>query len=254
MTRLYTLIAYICINIPFVISQQPVGCNQSCPGGKFNQVPYPFGFSSGCEIQLNCTSSGVVLINEFPVEQINSDDLIVTLPTMCGRPVNTLRNLYSKNYALTSASAILMENCTTETSNCYLPVQLPQFRSAIVNCSSVGYGNMSCYVGDVRSNMFLDYGNVTSLGCKFLLTGFVSERIGGVGPPPSMTRAVKLGWWVKGTCDDSCSDDANCTRIVSPVDGSDGYRCKCRNGFNGDGYKSSSGCLPLKGTVYHYLA
>nr|XP_043616245.1 wall-associated receptor kinase-like 14 [Erigeron canadensis] len=194
-----------------------------------------------CEIQLNCTSNGVVLINEFPVEQINSDDLIVTLPTTCGLPVNALCNLYSKN-------------CTTETSNCYLPVQLPQFRSAIVNCSSVGYGNMSCYVGDVRSNMFLDYGNVTSLGCKFLLTGFVSERIGGVGPPPSMTRAVKLGWWVKGTCDDPCSTGADCTRIVSPTDGSDGYRCKCKSGFNGDGYKSSSGCLPLKGTAYHHLA
>lgn len=56
---------------------------------------------------------------------------------------------------------------------------------------------------------------------------------------------IKLGWWVKGTCD--CSDGAECTKIVSPADGSDGHRCNCKSGFNGDGYKASSGCRRLKG-------
>nr|XP_043614756.1 LEAF RUST 10 DISEASE-RESISTANCE LOCUS RECEPTOR-LIKE PROTEIN KINASE-like 2.4 isoform X2 [Erigeron canadensis] len=250
MIKLHTKFFMCCIFIlPFITSQEPTHCIQSCPGGKLTQVPYPFGFSPGCEVQLNCTSNGTVMIDEFPVQEINPDDLVVTLPTTCGRPISSLGRLYSNNYALTSTSAILMENCTDETTNCNLPVPLPQFRSAIVNCSSVGYGNMSCYVGDVRTSMFLDYGNLTSLECKFLLTGFVSRRIGGVGPPPSMTRAVNLGWWVKGAC--NCSDGADCMKISSPTDGSDGYRCMCRSGFHGDGYKASSGCLRgvLCGTV-----
>ncbi|GJU21305.1 hypothetical protein Tco_1154647 [Tanacetum coccineum] len=231
--------------LPCVASQSPIGCNRSCPNGEFNQVPYPFGFSSGCEIQLNCTSNRTVLIGEFPIQQFNSDKLIVTLPTKCGHSADTISHLYSEHHAPMSANAILMENCTEQTTNCMLPVPISQFRTAIVNCSIHGYGNTSCYAGDVRTGMFLDYGNVTGMGCRFLLTGFVSKRVGGIGPPPSMTRAVELGWWVKGSC--NCSDGADCTQIVSPVDGSDGFRCNCKSGLEGDGYKSSIGCQKFKG-------
>lgn len=54
----------------------------------------------------------------------------------------------------------------------------------IVPCKVLGYGNTSCYAGDL-THTFLDYQNVTKLGCQFLLTAFVSERIGGLTVPPS---------------------------------------------------------------------
>ncbi|PWA60627.1 hypothetical protein CTI12_AA380640 [Artemisia annua] len=167
MIKLQNLFIFFFTILPCVTSQSPIGCNRSCPNGEFNQVPYPFGFSSGCEIQLNCTSNGIVLIGEFPIQQFNSDKLIVTLPTKCGRSADTLSHLYGDHYAPMSANAILMENCTEQTTNCMLPVPISQFRMAIANCSIHGYGNTSCYAGDVRTGMFLDYGNLTGLGYPF---------------------------------------------------------------------------------------
>lgn len=61
---------------------------------------------------------------------------------------------------------------------------------------------------------------------------------------------VKLGWWLKGNCD--CSDDAICTEIVSPVDGSAGYRCQCKDGFVGDGYSANNGCQKGKQLVFFW--
>ncbi|PWA60628.1 concanavalin A-like lectin/glucanase domain-containing protein [Artemisia annua] len=244
MIKLQTLFLLSITYLPSIICQIPNNCNQSCPGSGFTQVPYPFGFSSGCEIQLNCTSNHTVSIGQFPVWQFSSDGLLVNLTNKCGRNADALSVFYSENYALKSTNAIVMENCTAQTDNCDLPMPITQFRTVMVPCSALGYGNPSCYAGD-RTRMFLEYQNVTKLGCRFLLTAFVSERIGGLTVPPSAEQMVKLGWWVKGTC--NCSDGADCTKIVSPVDGSDGYRCNCKSGFSGDGYKASSGCRRLKG-------
>ncbi|GJT52517.1 DNA repair helicase XPD [Tanacetum coccineum] len=102
----------IMFGVPFqytLSSQIPNNCNQSCPGSEFTQVPYPFGFSSGWEIQLNCTSNGTVSIGEFPVWQFSSDALLVNLTTKCGRNADALRLFYSENYAPISKNAILME-------------------------------------------------------------------------------------------------------------------------------------------------
>ncbi|GKB83146.1 putative glycerol-3-phosphate transporter 1 [Tanacetum coccineum] len=85
----------------------PNNCNQSCPGSEFTQVPYPFGFSSGWEIQLNCTSNGTVSIGEFPVWQFSSDALLVNLTTKCGRNADALSLFYSGNYAPISKNAIV---------------------------------------------------------------------------------------------------------------------------------------------------
>ncbi|XP_071710272.1 wall-associated receptor kinase-like 14 [Rutidosis leptorrhynchoides] len=230
---------------PSIKSQKPTTCNRSCPGGQLDPLPYPFGFSSGCEIQLNCTSNGSVLINEFPVQEVHSDGLLVSLPAMCGRQVHALAHLYGEHYAPTSTNAILMENCTEQMKNCMIPATMLRTHLEIVNCSDgeVGYGNVSCYSSDI-SQMFLDYTNVTKMGCRYLLTGVATEKIGDSPAVSLNIQMVKLGWWLKGTCD--CASDADCISIVSPVDASNGYRCKCRTDFEGDGYKASSGCRKLQ--------
>ncbi|PWA84276.1 concanavalin A-like lectin/glucanase domain-containing protein [Artemisia annua] len=221
--------------------------NYTCPGSQLNQVRYPFGFSSNCEIPLNCTSNGEILIGEFPIQEINDNNLLVSLPAKCGRAVNALSHLYSDHYAPTSNNAILMQNCTEQVKTCMIPATMLRTNLEIVNCSDGqgGYGNVSCYSSDGNhSAMFIDYGNVTRLGCRFLFSGVASEMIGDNSPAVSLDiQMVRLGWWLKGSCD--CSNDADCTNIISP-NGRDGYRCTCRNGFVGDGYKASSGCRIVK--------
>lgn len=106
------------------------------------------------------------------------------------------------------------------------------------------YGNVSCYSGD-KNSMFLDYENVTKSGCRFLLSGTIAKINGDTLGVSLHVQVVKLGWWLKGRC--KCSDDAICTEFVSPVDGGDAYRCRCKDGFVGDGYEASSGCR--KGTL-----
>ncbi|CAH1422195.1 unnamed protein product [Lactuca virosa] len=235
--------------LPSIKSQNPTNCDRSCPNSELNLVPYPFGFSSGCHIQLNCTS-GSVFIGEFPVQQINPDGILVSLPAICGRTFNSLRHLYGEHYAPTSANAILMENCTQQMKNCMIPMTTLQTHLETVNCSGGvgGYGNISCYSGDV-SKMFLDYENMTGMGCRYLFSAVATEMIGASTAVLSLNmQVVNLGWWVKGTCD--CSSDADCMEVVSPIDGSDGHRCACKAGFDGDGFKASSGCRKQKDTSH----
>ncbi|MFS7911493.1 putative protein kinase RLK-Pelle-WAK-LRK10L-1 family [Helianthus anomalus] len=226
---------------PSITSQKPY-CNQTCSGNILNDIPYPIGFSSGCEIQLNCTPNGTVLIEDFAVHQIKPDYILVGLPAECGRAVETLHRLYSDHYAPTSDNAILMENCTKRIQTCSVPQSMMQ-PNLDFDCDRRGddFGNVSCYSGDMGI-MFLDYENVTKTGCGSLLLGMVVKIVGVNSAVSLNVQMVKLGWWLKGGC--QCSDDAICTSVVSPVDGSDGYRCRCKDGYDGDGYKASSGCRP----------
>lgn len=122
-----------------------------------------------------------------------------------------------------------------------IPETMVQTHLEILDCGGQSnvYGNVSCYSGD-KKRMFLDYENLTRTGCRFLLSGIVSQMIGDSPAVSLDVQVVKLGWWLKGQC--QCSDDANCTKIVSPADGGAGYRCQCQDGFVGDGYKANSGC------------
>ncbi|KAK1423091.1 hypothetical protein QVD17_18385 [Tagetes erecta] len=210
-------------------------CEQSCPGGRFETVPYPFGFNSQCKIQLNCTSQGDVLIGAFTVHQINSDDILVSLPAKCGRPIHTLTQLYAKHYAPLSTNTILLENCTQQMETCKLP-------SLHTNCNYAksGNGNMSCYSTDM-TRMFLDYEDLKMTGCRFMVSAVAMVMIGDGASVSLDVEVIRLAWWLYGTCDD-CSVQADCTTIVSPVDGSNGYQCKCKSGFHGDGYKGRLGC------------
>nr|GMD48638.1 wall-associated receptor kinase-like 14 [Ipomoea batatas] len=64
------------------------------------QVPFPFGFSSGCEIPLNCTESDETMhIGEFPVYNITSDTIMVNFPQNCLRPIEAMKPLFTDNFA-----------------------------------------------------------------------------------------------------------------------------------------------------------
>ncbi|GKE56200.1 hypothetical protein Tco_1495385, partial [Tanacetum coccineum] len=203
-----------------------------------NHVQYPFGFSLGCEIQLNCTSNGTISINEFTIHELNHDNLLVSLPTKYGRPIGSLHHLYNNHLAPTYDNTILLENCTNNIQTCKLLETMMQPYLDVIDCNGQKgvSGNVSCYSG-YKNSMFLDYENVIKTGCRFLLSGTVAKINVDTSGVSLHVQVVKLWWWLKGRC--MKSDDAICTEFVSLVDGGDAYRCRCKNGLVGDGYEAS---------------
>lgn len=58
--------------------------------------------------------------------------------------------------------------------------------------------------------------------------------------PALVFRKLELGWWLEGDC--RCDSNASCTRLWSPATGRPGFRCRCEEGFHGDGFLDGMGC------------
>ncbi|XP_054796388.1 wall-associated receptor kinase-like 14 [Prosopis cineraria] len=220
-------------------------CHQTCrPHRSPDAFPYPFGFSSGCAIRLNCNPSAGILIGEYPVHSINSDTIIVGVKSRCNRPFHTFGQLFSHRYAPTSRNAILLQNCSKTVSPCIIPATMVQTRFESKNCSSGG-GNLSCYYENSTAD-FMNLQNLTNKHCTYLMSSIAAEDLRNNSDVSAVTavslevETIELGWWLEGEC--QCSKDANCTRLKSPIDKKPGYRCRCKEGFTGDGYLAGSGC------------
>lgn len=87
----------------------------------------------------------------------------------------------------------------------------------------------------------MDYLNLTRTGCESFFSAISTESLGNSSAVSLDVEVVQLEWWVEGNCE-NCSKYATCVRIEAPIDGADGYRCRCLSGFVGDGYRGSSGC------------
>ncbi|KAJ7958084.1 wall-associated receptor kinase-like 14 [Quillaja saponaria] len=139
------------------VIQAKQNCYQTCG---LNQAakhfPYPFGFSSGCPIRLNCTQKNEILIGEFPVQSVNPNSITISIKAQCNRPLlHSLDRLFGPNYAPTSRNAILLQNCTSPVSNCTIPATkvLTHFESP--NCDSSS-GNLNCY-SETTGSGFVNY-------------------------------------------------------------------------------------------------
>ncbi|KAG5543322.1 hypothetical protein RHGRI_016151 [Rhododendron griersonianum] len=240
----------ICI-LPSIFAHHPTNCNRSCGLGQLKPVPFPFGFSSGCPIQLNCTPNGTVSIDRFTVQSFTPDTILINLPAQCGRPIKTLRRLFSRHYAPTSQNGILLENCSKPITTCKIPDTAVQTHFELLECGSKGNknssssnNNVSCYSEENKRTEFIDYFGVMSSGCESLFSAISAVETSAGSGLPAVTslevEVVQLGWWLEGGCE--CSENANCTRVLSPVDGRRGYRCRCGDGFVGDGYRAGLGC------------
>ncbi|KAJ6404822.1 hypothetical protein OIU84_012903 [Salix udensis] len=213
-------------------------CNRTCGT---NNLPYPFGFSADCDIHLNCSPSGQMLINEFPVQIVGQNSIKIILEPKCNRPFEALDNLFTKNYAPKSTNAILLHNCTSAVSPCNIPSIKVQTHFESLNCSN--NNNLSCFSKEVTEDGFFDYSMANISRCQYLLSSISAESFTGSGVSLEI-QMMELWWWLQGDC--RCSKDAICTQVESPA--GSGFRCQCRDGLVGDGYLAGVGCR--KGHAY----
>uniref|UniRef100_A0A6N2MFR1 Protein kinase domain-containing protein n=1 Tax=Salix viminalis TaxID=40686 RepID=A0A6N2MFR1_SALVM len=207
-------------------------CNRTCGT---NNLPYPFGFSADCDIHLNCSPSGQMLINEFPVQIVGQNSIKIILEPKCNRPFQALDNLFTKNYAPKSTNAILLHNCTSAVSPCNIPSIKVQTHFESLNCSN--NNNLSCFSKEVTEDGFFDYSMANISRCQYLLSSISAESFTGSGVSLEI-QMMELWWWLQGDC--RCSKDAICTQVESPA--GSGFRCQCRDGLVGDGYLAGVGC------------
>lgn len=235
------------------------GCNRACGS---NPVPYPFGFSTGCPIRLNCSSSSKnaqISIGEFPIQIMKSDHIKIIMEPICNRSIQTLHQLFSQNYAPTSRNGILLSSCnSSKVTACKIPLIDVRTQFNSIKCdSSSNSSSISCYSEEKNDREFIDYENATKQQCKFLLSAISSELFNTSAASINISAAsldvkvLEVGWWLNGHC--HCSQNANCTPVLTPH-GRSGFRCGCNKGFEGDGYPAGSGCRKASCNAAKYIS
>ncbi|XP_042006518.1 wall-associated receptor kinase-like 14 isoform X3 [Salvia splendens] len=214
-------------------------CNQTCG---WRTVPFPFGFSSSCEIQLNCSPNGTALAADFPVLSISSDTILASLPAVCNRPVEALGRLFTRNYTPTFLNALLLQNCSGGPNSCFIPTTEVRANFELLDCGGHANDSIHCYSQADNSGLFMDYGKLRRSGCTSLFSAISIESLDMSNLSVSLdVRIVRLGWWRLGRC--GCSDHAKCEAVSPPGNGeASAYRCRCLDGFVGDGFRDGMGC------------
>ncbi|XP_047977473.1 wall-associated receptor kinase-like 14 [Salvia hispanica] len=216
-----------------------MACNQTCG---WRTVPFPFGFSPGCEIQLNCSHNGTALAADFPVLAITSDTILASLPAVCNRPVEALGRLFTRNYAPTFLNAVLLQNCSGGPNSCFIPTTEVRANFELLDCGGHTNDSIRCYSQADNSSLFMDYGRLRRSGCTSLFSAISIESLDMSNLSVSLdVRIVRLGWWRLGRC--GCSDHAKCEAVLPPgIGDAAAYRCRCVDGFVGDGFRDGMGC------------
>ncbi|CAI9110056.1 OLC1v1010018C1 [Oldenlandia corymbosa var. corymbosa] len=232
---------------------------------KLAAVQYPFGFSRGCEIQLNLSDAGTIKVRDFEVLNVTSDNILVNLPASCNRSIEELRQLNGPNFYITWRNGLLLDNCRSPVNGCALPISLLKSHVGRKTCHGGGGANsMSCYSDALLNDTFLEVDDIEKTNCKVVFSSIAmgldrsfqslgNSQDGDGGNLTNSTttslllnfQTLELGWWLDGEC--NCSEFATCTNFTVPT-GGQGYRCKCNPGYVGDGFTGgddSQGCRPI---------
>nr|TKR84362.1 hypothetical protein D5086_0000258560 [Populus alba] len=239
-----TIIAIFIATISPTTKAQTSGsnCASSCGFGKSARVvPYPFGFSDGCPILLNCESTeGEIKIGEFQVQNITPNGILVNLPADCNRSIETISSLFGPNYGPSSKNSLLLQNCSNPSNSCVISTSSFQGELHSKNCEAAKNDSLSCYSLPYSGIDTLSYEGVNSTQCRSV---FSSLALGSDSPVVSFQlERIELEWWIEGHCRDNfCSKNGNCSQ-VKLQNGSVGFRCHCHDGFAGDGFNTGNGC------------
>ncbi|CAK7339472.1 unnamed protein product [Dovyalis caffra] len=217
-------------------------CVSSCGTGKSAKVvPFPFGFSSGCPINLSCNHRvGDIRIGEFQVLNITPNGILISILADCNRSIEKIKPLFGQNFSPSMKNSLLLQNCNKSLSGCVIPASSLKKDLNLTNCDSKS-DNLSCYPqvhGDFGT---FTYDNVSSTHCKSIFSSLVP---GSESPVVSLQlQRVELEWWIKGDCrSNPCSNNANCSAVKLGNGSTAGFRCHCISGLVGDGFKTGNGC------------
>ena len=233
-----------------LFSYTSAACTRSC-GKSTESVPYPFGFSDECPIQLNCSGDGKFYFRGLKVRNLTSRSLWLDLPSSCNRSISKARDFFGNLYAMTALNTLLVQNCTTNnTANFCLPslssfstrlgAEVGQCKGPEISCFSA-----KNYDDNVSYPLLLTRELIDTIDCGTL---FSSSTL--IAADSIELRTVELSWWFEGNCSSSpCHQNANCESLprksllpenITQV--KDTISCKCRDGFLGDGFREGSGC------------
>ncbi|KAG6538480.1 wall-associated receptor kinase-like 14 [Zingiber officinale] len=213
--------------------------NRTCG---FTTVSYPFGFSAGCPVPLNCSHSGVVLLGTYPVRNFTANSLILDVSASCNRSIADAGVLFRDNLAMTASNALFLRECPENAvPECRINTDIISQRLNLSSCGPSG-DDIRCY-STGRTEGFYSEENFTATAgrCRLL---FTSVRYGESAFNQSMLvfGAAEVGWWLRGEC--RCAVDAACIPVELPAgNGSTGFRCSCNEGFAGDGFADGGGCV-----------
>ncbi|WOG93147.1 hypothetical protein DCAR_0312428 [Daucus carota subsp. sativus] len=220
-------------------------CSRVCGAHKSTQihVQYPFGFSPGCEIQLACLNSSVK-IEQFRVQNVTNDHILVDIPAQCDRNISAIRPLFGRNFAPSSRNSFLLQNCSRPVKECLIETSLLEDRFQVDTCQSVR-SNVSCYVED-RDVEFMSFETLEKTGCSELFTAIAVDLFDNRSVDSSVAieiQTLELGWLLEGPC--KCVAQADCVNLT--LGGLQGFRCRCKSGFEGDGFVDGGGCRKVSG-------
>ncbi|GAV86772.1 Pkinase domain-containing protein/GUB_WAK_bind domain-containing protein [Cephalotus follicularis] len=205
-------------------------CDRGCGSKK---VPYPFGFTPGCPILLNCEETkNEVKIGGFEVQNITWSKILINLTANCYRGIDSLVPLFGPNYALTFDNNLLLsKDCSNVSSNgCVLSTSYLEDRFNLTSC---GGAELSCLFTsrDQNTSAFMSFEDVNRTRCRFLYSSFVVDSGMDSGVSLEFLR-LELAWWLRYPL--PCHEHASL---------GDGYRCQCNPGYEGDGFVHGDGCL-----------
>ncbi|CAN8284017.1 unnamed protein product [Cochlearia groenlandica] len=248
--KLNLILVAILIGVSSSASNFTGDCDGTCGG---TILPYPFGFSHGCQIRLNCSSSGEAeaTIGGFSVQNVTEDHIIVAVPHDCDRRIEKLSPLFTEHYAPTSENSFLMENCSNLTDACSIKQRFLENQLNLQSCDL--QGNISCLSttatdSNVSSSKepakFFKMSDLRKSSCEIVFSSIAFKAVGEKEGIALEFDRVKLGWWLHGGCrNTSCALNAKCRDVDTP-DGVTGHRCSCLEDYHGDGFKFCQRVIP----------
>ncbi|XP_050238980.1 probably inactive receptor-like protein kinase At2g46850 [Mercurialis annua] len=221
----------------------PNQCNESC--GKLS-VPFPFHLNTSCSsvsnvFNLSCSNSTTLYINidsqTYRVLEFYSDAILVDFPgSSACRRYNDLKSFGFRGnsyFGISIDNVLGLYDCE-DSSLCKAECETIDLSGCNGNADA---SPSCCYPLSDRSSW--EFGDGFSVFSKFGCRGFASWAVS----PGSNNgkRGVKLEWAIpRNLSKIACSNNAN-TFNATTVKG--GVRCKCQDGFVGDGYAGGAGCL-----------
>lgn len=122
-------------------AQNSTNCLKRC-GDEI--VQYPFGFSEGGGIKLDCYDN-TPRIGEFLIQNVTEKSLLIYLPAKCNRSMESIRPLFSKNFAPTRNNSFLVQGCAASLGGCVIPASSFVGNQIEVESCDSKSSNISCF-------------------------------------------------------------------------------------------------------------